>query len=143
MLARIKNFLSFLNGLLNFILYGRYDCVAAIILTKDNCIWLVKFAKEYGLPGGIVKHDESLEEAIKREVKEETGIIANSVKLFYSEERSGISKTFNVYEITNYELTLKSSLEGKPVKVNLVHLPKRMRGSHEKIIKLWLNQEKS
>lgn len=43
-------------------------------MRKDNHCW--------GYPGGSVELDEVVEEAAKRELFEETGLIANELKLF-------------------------------------------------------------
>lgn len=43
-------------------------------LRKDNSLW--------GLNGGSIEIDETCEEAAKRELFEETGLIADSLKLF-------------------------------------------------------------
>lgn len=54
--------------------------VDAAIIDKEGRVLLVKNRKNYDLlngwilPGGKVSHNESLEDAIKREIKEECGI---------------------------------------------------------------------
>ncbi len=53
--------------------------VSAIILDKNNKILLIKrghdpFKDNWALPGGHIDKDEMSEAAIKREVKEETGL---------------------------------------------------------------------
>ena len=61
-------------------------CVSAII-AKDGKVLLVKrrsfksFAGYWGVPTGKVKAGETLEEALKREVKEETGLVVKPEKL--------------------------------------------------------------
>lgn len=63
-----------------------YVAVDAIIVSEDNKILLIKRTKEpfkdmYCLPGGHVEKDEFLKDAIKREVKEETGIEIDPVAM--------------------------------------------------------------
>lgn len=52
------------------------------IVKKDNLYLMVYFEKDgfYTLPGGGVEKNESLEEAVIREVKEETGYICKIIK---------------------------------------------------------------
>jgi mutator protein MutT len=58
------------------------------LVMKDNKILLVKRASnltgggKYAFPGGFLDRDETAEEAIVREVKEETGYQSNKVTLF-------------------------------------------------------------
>ncbi|MHA1581139.1 MAG: NUDIX domain-containing protein [Candidatus Baldrarchaeia archaeon] len=60
--------------------------VDAIIKINDNKIVLVKrknppYKGWWALPGGIVEYGETVEEAVKREVKEETGLEVEIEKL--------------------------------------------------------------
>ncbi len=51
--------------------------VGALVVNPENKILLVKFDEKdslYGLPGGKVRWGESIENAVKREVKEEVGL---------------------------------------------------------------------
>lgn len=57
------------------------------IIIKDSKIALVKKAAggykgKLDLPGGGIEHDETIVEALKREIKEEIGIKVSSYKLF-------------------------------------------------------------
>ncbi|OGD63708.1 hypothetical protein A2160_03415 [Candidatus Beckwithbacteria bacterium RBG_13_42_9] len=61
--------------------------VGAFILNKNGQLLLVKSykwdnGKIWSVPGGKIKIGETIEEAIKREVKEEVGVEINFVKVF-------------------------------------------------------------
>lgn len=63
-------------------------CVSAIII-KDNKILLAKRAKDpykdlWEIPGGFVENKETLEEAIKREMREELRISLTDLKYYDS-----------------------------------------------------------
>jgi 8-oxo-dGTP diphosphatase len=63
-----------------------FVAVDAIILSEDNKVLLIKRTTEpfkgmYCLPGGYVGKEELLKDAIKREVKEETGLEIDPVAM--------------------------------------------------------------
>ena len=59
---------------------------AAAFIEKNSKILLMDYSymKGFGLPGGVVGKGESLEEAVVREIKEETGLEASKVDYFGS-----------------------------------------------------------
>lgn len=61
----------------NFDCKGETDLYLGVS-RKDN-------ANDFGLPGGKVEPNESLEQAAKRELKEETGFNAHRLRLIFTE----------------------------------------------------------
>lgn len=60
--------------------------VDAVIFMKDNSVVLVRrrnppFQGYWALPGGLCEQGETVEQAVHREVKEETGLLVESVQL--------------------------------------------------------------
>ena len=57
------------------------------VLIEDDEILVVKQkvseSRNWSLPGGRLERGETLEQALKREIKEETGLIVEVVKLLY------------------------------------------------------------
>jgi 8-oxo-dGTP diphosphatase len=100
--------------------------VAAIIKKKNKILFLdLSYQKGYGLPGGIVQGGETLLEALKREVKEETGLVVKKVNYYssYHAKYLGVSTISAVFLVETIG-ELKNSDEG-----NLVWLePKDVLG---------------
>ncbi len=60
--------------------------VAAIVLNEKGEVLLLKHILRpfynWGIPGGFINHGEQPEEALRRELREETGIELESVRMF-------------------------------------------------------------
>src|SRR3984885_8873487 len=73
----------------------------SVLLIKRN---IKPFKDIWALPGGLVGNDESLETAIARELKEETGVNINYLEQLYSFGKPGRDPRNRVISITYYGL---------------------------------------
>ncbi|KAH0533575.1 hypothetical protein FGG08_007662 [Glutinoglossum americanum] len=60
--------------------YDPEEGVSVLLITRKY----EPFRKSWALPGGLVKNDESLEQAVNRELKEEAGIDVNYLEQLYT-----------------------------------------------------------
>jgi 8-oxo-dGTP diphosphatase len=87
-----------------------------IILRKDGKVLIGKrsgkFVPEYSIPGGHLNVGESFEEGAYREVREETGLIINNLKVI------GVSNNIETYKKTGkHHISvglLSTDFEGRP-----------------------------
>ena len=119
-----------------------YDKEKGILLEKrtDNGMWCV--------PGGALELGETLEEALKREVKEETSLDIFNPKLF--DVKAGVHMVYPnndevyytdvVYEINEYEGELKPDEESKElVWVPIDKLPDNIMPTQIEYIEKFVN----
>lgn len=132
----------------------RHVVVDAIAINNKNQLLLVKRAKhvfrgdKWGLPGGYLDRDETLKDAVMREVKEETNLKAKIIKLFKvidnpnrrNEDRQGVCFVY-IVSVTGVPKPQES--EVSEVKwFNIDNLPKEkdFAFDHLEIINSYLNK---
>lgn len=81
-----KSLLSYLTHAVEVLQNGPFTVVDAIIEINDGIIIIQRSNPPFGwaLPGGFVDYGESLEDAVAREAKEETGLDIKQVKQFHT-----------------------------------------------------------
>lgn len=81
-----KGVISYLEYITQKLQNGPFVTVDAIIEVSDGIVLIKRSNPPFGwaLPGGFVDYGESLEEAVIREVKEETGLDLEDLKQFHT-----------------------------------------------------------
>jgi 8-oxo-dGTP diphosphatase len=90
--------------------------VDAVVFGEGLSVLLIKrniqpFKDSWALPGGLVGDAESLEEAVQRELKEETGVNINYLEQLYSFGKPGRDPRNRVISITYYGLVKPDAFE--------------------------------
>ncbi|HEY9196540.1 MAG TPA: NUDIX domain-containing protein [Mucilaginibacter sp.] len=80
----------------------------SVLLIKRN---IDPFKNTWALPGGLVGNNESLEDAVQRELKEETGISINYLEQLYSFGQPDRDPRNRVISITYYGLVKPDAFE--------------------------------
>jgi 8-oxo-dGTP diphosphatase len=115
--------------------------VDAVILEQGG-VYLIKrkndpFKGMWALPGGFVEYGETVEHAVEREVKEETGLhvkITNLVGVFSDPKRDPRGHTVSVVFLAEPHGMPKAGSDAKDIKrFALSQLP-HLAFDHEKII---------
>lgn len=127
--------------------------VADALILKDGKILLVKRAPnllaggKWGIVGGYIDMDETLEECVRREVLEETGYEIKNLKLFSvadnprtrNDPRFNIAFLFTCEALEQVGTPDNESSEQKWFDLN--DLPKEMAFDHLNMIKVYLKNK--
>ena len=86
-----------------------------LLMIRDGQVLLVKhvYEPEWYLPGGAVENGETLEEAVRREAREETGATLRRLQLFgaYTHTERGTPDHVITFLSENFDLTCQSDDE--------------------------------
>lgn len=134
----------------------RHVVVDAIIVSNDKILLVRRAAHllnggKWAIPGGFLDRDETCEQAILREVKEETGLIGKNVKFLKitDDPRRKNEDRQNVAFIYTMEADGKISFDTKEVSeanwFNIKQLPQEEEFAfdHFGILKEWLKSDRS
>lgn len=88
-----------------------FEVIARALVIKENKILLCKGKADnyYYLPGGHVEFGELIEDALKREIKEELGVEVKNIKPLFMLENIFEQKGVNKHEFSHiFEVELES-----------------------------------
>ena len=135
-----KNVLGYLEYITNKISKGPFLTVDGIVLYKDGIVLVERSNPPFGwaLPGGFVDYNESVEEAVVREIKEETNLDFfdfRQFRVYSSKDRDPRFHTVSVVFVGKGRGELKASSDAKNVGVfSLNSLPEKIAFDHRDII---------
>jgi len=92
-----KGVISYLEYIIYKLQNGTFITVDAIIEIKDGIVIIERSNPPFGwaLPGGFVDYGESLEDAVRREAREETGLDLEDLKQFHTYSQPGRDPRFH------------------------------------------------
>ncbi len=121
--------------------------VTAVVLFRDNRILFVKrgtvpFIGHWALPGGRVESGESVEEAVVREVKEETGLRVAILKKIGEYHESGVQDgiEYDYYPACFLVKPVEGEIKKQESEIqeiklfDLGHVPKKLAFVHSDMI---------
>lgn len=125
---------------------NRWVTVDAIIIQDKQILLILRgtepFKDFWALPGGLVDWDETIAEAIKREVKEELGLTVVSQKELgvYSDPARSPHQTINIAFFVEVEGEPQAGDDAKACQYfPLDKLPEEMAFDHKKIVEDFLS----
>jgi len=92
-----KGVISYLEYIIQKLQNGPFTTVDAIIEINDGIVLIQRSNPPFGwaIPGGFVDYGESLEEAVKREMKEETDLDLEDLRQFHTYSQPGRDPRFH------------------------------------------------
>ena len=126
--------------------YSRIDAVSVLLIRRKY----PPFQNEWALPGGFVLENESLEEAVNRELLEETGIKVNYLEQLYSFGEPARDPRQRVISIAYFALVkssmfarLKASTDAEEAAWFSIHGLPALAFDHKEILKKAIERVRS
>ena len=123
-------------------LYRRFPIFGPIpgsvaVVRRDNHFLVIERSDGYGLslPGGLARPFENAEDALHREVREETGLTITSAELKYDFVTSYLYPTHTRVFETTVEGEIRGSWEGRPRFVSLQELEQEIMPTQRPILR--------
>jgi 8-oxo-dGTP diphosphatase len=125
--------------------------VDGIIVYKDKLVLIKRgrppFLNEFALPGGFVEYNEKVEDAVVREMKEETGLstkIKSILGVYSDPKRDPRGHTVSVvFELEVLKGKLRSGDDAKEVKLFSLNKIPQLAFDHNKILGDWKEKIRS
>ena len=98
--------------------------LCCLILNEKNQLLLEKRTDNglYCIPGGSLDFDETVIEGVKREVREETGILLKEVSLFMIQSGNKMQLSYPNGDVTDYmDLCFIARVDSKDIDLNKEH----------------------
>jgi len=144
-----KNIGDYLDHIVNKLRQGPFLTVDGIV-EYDNGIVMIERSNPplgWALPGGFVDYGETVEEAVKREIKEETNLEFSDFRILgvYSDpKRDARFHTVSIVFYGKGKGELRAASDAKNAKIyKLNSLPEKIAFDHKKIIRDYINQTES
>lgn len=141
-----KNINDYLEHIVNKLRQGPFLTVDGIVELDNGIVMIERMNPPLGwaLPGGFVDYGETVEEAVKREVKEETNLEFSDFKLlgvYSNPKRDARFHTVSVVFYGKGRGELCAASDAKNAKIyKLNSLPEKIAFDHKKIIEDYINQ---
>ena len=125
--------------------YSSKEGLSSLLIKRD----VEPFRNSWALPGGLILNNESIEEAVERELREETGVSINYLEQLYSFGKPNRDPRNRVISITYYglvkpnEFELSSSTDANDAQWFPIKKLPVLAFDHKKIIALAINRLKS
>jgi len=144
-----KNIADYLEHIVNKLREGPFLTVDGIVEFDNGIVMIERMNPPLGwaLPGGFVDYGETVEEAVKREIKEETNLDFSDFKLLGVYSKPKRDARFHTVSTVFYgkgKGELKAASDAKNVKIYIVDsLPEKIAFDHRQIIKDYTKLVKS
>ena len=144
-----KNIADYLEHIVNKLREGPFLTVDGIVEFDNGIVMIERMNPPLGwaLPGGFVDYGETVEGAVKREIKEETNLDFSDFKLLGVYSKPKRDARFHTVSTVFYgkgKGKLKAASDAKNVKICIVDsLPEKIAFDHRQIIKDYTKLVKS